>query len=206
MVEQKVVAPASHRSPARMVSLSIVKTNIPLGKAFAVFEYGWFCKYASTTQYRGTELNITGAEYLQSFSGVLKAAQYPQPIVPVGAFDEPKMEDVDLLAGATIEDVDLNVCVPFSGDPNLRLGFLGTLKGSVYMKVRWQLFSLVAKKVVYEAVTEGSYKSEGAISSSTTEFLRKAFESSLQNLLTEPGFMDVMHEPKEGGKSGRDPN
>jgi hypothetical protein len=73
-------------------------------------------------------------------------------------------------------------------------------KGEVYMKVNWQLYSRLDRKVVYETITEGTSKVEpkgslgcyNPVTTGMTDIFLNAFASATKNLLAERGFHDLL--------------
>lgn len=60
------------------------------------------------------------------------------------------------------------------------------------MKVQWQIYSRLDRKVVYEVTTEGSSKLDHASATGATDVFLNAFAIATQNLLSDKGFHDLV--------------
>ncbi len=163
-------------------------TKLPLGEQIGQFQYGWGCMPGSTIDWRGGRLNITNEELMETFKKELESNNYSVSGDPYALFDDPTSLKADILVAGQANKVDIKVCFPYSGSPNIDIGNTGTFKGGVFMRVTWQLYSKLAEKVIYEATTEGSYKTDETISGGLPVALRNAFAANVRNLLADPVF------------------
>ncbi len=169
-----------------------IVTKIPLGEQIAQFQYGWWCAPGSTVTWRGGRLNITDEELTETFRKELEANNYPVVGDPYALFGDPSAWKAEILVAGLVNKVDIKVCFPFSGSPNIDIGNTSTLKGGVYMRVAWQIYSRSAGKVAYEVTTEGSFSSQEAIAGGLPMFMRNAFAINVRNLIADSGFHDLV--------------
>jgi hypothetical protein len=173
---------------ANPIQFRRIVTKIPLGEQIGQYQYGWGCFPGAAIGWRGGQLNITDEELTETFRTELQTQNYPVVGDPYALFGDPTSLKAEILVAGLVDKVDIRVCYPFSGSPSINIGNTGTLKGGVFMRVAWQLYSRAAGKVVYETHTEGSYKTDEAISGGLPLFLRNAFAANVRNLLGDPGF------------------
>ncbi|NQU62368.1 MAG: serine protease [Rhodospirillales bacterium] len=95
------------------------------------------------------------------------------------------------LIGGQIEDIKLNVCNEidwWTGWPR------GTQKGKGAVKVRWQVFSVLNRKIVFETKTEGAAKLETGAAGGELVIIQNAFANAVVNLAAKQEFVDVLKE------------
>ena len=181
---------------AQPIQFRGIVAKIPLGEQIGQYQYGWGCFPGSTIGWRGGRLNITDEELTETFRKELQSQNYPVVGDPYALFGDPDSLKAEILVAGLVDKVDIRVCFPFSGSPNVNIGNTDMLKGGVFIQVTWQIYSRAEAKVVYEATTQGSFKSEEAISGSLSLFLRNAFAANVRNLLADPGFHGLVLKQK----------
>lgn len=95
------------------------------------------------------------------------------------------------LIGGQIEEIKLNVCDEidwWTGWPR------GTQTGKGAIKVRWQVFSVLERKVVFETKTEGAAKLERSVSGGELILIHNAFANAVVNLAAKQEFVNVLTE------------
>lgn len=177
---------------ANPIEFRKIVTKIPLGEQIGQFQYGWLCAPGAAVNWRGGRLNITDEELTETFRKELEENNYPVVGDPYALFGDPSAWKAEILVAGLINKIDVKVCFPFSGSPNINIGNTSTLKGGVYMRVSWQLYGRTAEKVVYEITTEGSFTTESTIPGGLPVFLRNAFAANVRNLLADKGFHDLV--------------
>lgn len=180
---------------ANPIEFRKIVTKIPLGEQIGQFQYGWWCAPGTAVNWRGGRLNITDEELTETFRKELEENNYPVVGDPYALFGDPSTWKAEILVAGLVNKVDLKVCFPFSGSPNIDIGNTSTLKGGTYMRVSWQLYSRAAGKVVYETTTEGSFTTENTVPGGLPVFLRNAFAANVRNLLADKGFHDLVLKP-----------
>ena len=66
-------------------------------------------------------------------------------------FEDPSEWNAELLVAGLVKDMQASLCYP-----RLYYYDYNTCKGEAYIKVNWQIYSRLYRKVVYEVSTEGS--------------------------------------------------
>ncbi|MGJ8664240.1 MAG: trypsin-like peptidase domain-containing protein [Marinicella sp.] len=95
----------------------------------------------------------------------------------------------DLSLGATIKDIKLAHCGR-SSSANLNV----YSQNSTYLKVHWEVFDNLSRKVVYETETEGgdNYLKSAPRKNGAAVSFGLAFRQSVEGLISEQGFVDVL--------------
>jgi hypothetical protein len=99
------------------------------------------------------------------------------------------------------------MCFPYSGSPTLAFGNTSTAKGSVYLQIAWEVFSVSERKVVFRKTTEGTFRSDDPIGGAERAMTLNAFTASLLNLAADPQFRElVLQQPKSPANDGKRPS
>jgi hypothetical protein len=182
---------AQSTQDARSFLFTDVLTRIPLGDRVLNIQHGWLCAPGNSVEWRGGRLNISRDEMSDSFRQEFVKMNYRVAGDPQALFIDESIQHSDLLVAGAIEKLETNVCFPFSGSPNADFGYLGKLKGSTYIRIRWQIYGRLESKVLFEVTTEGSFTTEEVITSSVQKFWKQAFTMNVQNLLGEPAIREL---------------
>jgi len=98
-------------------------------------------------------------------------------------------KQANYLIGGQIEEIKLNVC----DEMNIWTGWpLGIQKGKGAVKIRWQVFSALERKVVFETKTEGAAKLERGVSGGELVIIHNAFANAVVNLAAKQEFVSVL--------------
>lgn len=188
VVENKTPRPLVAGTDAKPIQFHGIVTKLPLGEEIGQYQYGFGCFPGSKIGWRGGKLNVTDEELIETFRKELTSQHYLVVGDPYALFGDPSSWKAEILVAGLVNKVDIRVCVPYSGSPNVNIGNTSLVKGGVFMQVGWQIFSRAAGKVVYEATTQGSYNTEETVSGGIPVFLLNAFAANVRNLLADPGF------------------
>lgn len=191
VVEHKTPIAASAAVDTKLFLLSKIVTQIPLGDRILNIQHGWGCFEGNPVDWRGGRINLTYDEFADGFRKEFTKLSYRVAGDPSALFDDSTIDNADLLVAGAIEKVQTNACFPFSGSPNADIGITNKLKGSTFMRIRWQIYSRASAKVVLETTTEGSFDAPEVIAGSIPQFLKNAFQSNVRNLLAEPRLLDL---------------
>ena len=167
-------------------------TKLPLGKEVGQFQYGWGCLPGAVIAWRGGRLNVTDEELTDTFRKELESNNYRILGDPYALFYDPSSGQAEIVVAGLVDNVDLRVCYPFSGSPNIDIGNTSTLKGGAYMRVVWQVYSRSAGRVVLTVTTEGTFRTEQTVSGGLPLVLRNAFAANVRNLLADAGFYQLV--------------
>jgi len=175
------------------VPLSFRKIIVKLrrGEEIGQSAGGLLCVPGPKLKWRGGRVNITDEEFTEVFREELLKANYPIVGDPNALFDDPDLSKAELLVAGMITSLTINSCFPMSGYGNFESG-----NGGAYVKVDWQIYSLLDREVVYSTTTEGSFESESS-QDLVFEVFTTAFSRATQNLLADKGFHNLIVRPKD---------
>ncbi len=106
---------------------------------------------------------------------------------PDQLFDQLDSNEAELIVGALVKDVEINICTPISAF------YIEEIKGWCYVKVNWQFFSSVEQRIVYQTTTEGVFHQEKHTDDiDQLDMWQNAFSAATQNLMAEPGFLKLV--------------
>ena len=128
--------------------------------------------------------NISGRA-VKAFREELDKAGYTVAGDPNDLFSDTSAVKADLELGALVTDLVVTHC---------QVSNSGAI-GGVYMKVKWQVYSPLAKQVVFQAITEGSSQNLNLDKQDVyrpSDRLIDAFRLATDNLLAEQGFHDLV--------------
>ena len=92
------------------------------------------------------------------------------------ASDEKKKSNY--LIGGQIDDIKLEICEEINWWTGLPRG---TQKGKGAVRVRWQVFSVLTRKVVFETTTQGAAKLEMGVGGGEMVLIHNAFGNAVQD-------------------------
>lgn len=199
--QQKAVIAGPNDANAKSFLLTQVVTQVPLGSRVLNIQYGWSCFTGNSVDWRGGRINLTDDEFKDAFRKEFTQSNYKVAGDPKALFVDKTVANAELLVAGAIEKYESNLCFPFSGSPNADIGITGKLKGSTYLQVRWQVFSTASGKVVFETTTDGSFNAPEITSGSVPEFLKKAFEANVRNLLAEQRLYELAKPGKDAANA-----
>jgi len=105
-----------------------------------------------------------------------------------------KKKKSNFLIGGKIDEIKLEVCEQI----NWWTGFpRGTKKGKGAIKVRWQVFSVLNIKVVFETTTQGAAKLEMGVGGGEMVLIHNAFGNGVVNLTPSKKFVDLLTAPNQ---------
>ncbi len=95
------------------------------------------------------------------------------------------------LIGGQITDIKLNIC----DEADFWTGWRrGTQRGKGAVTVRWQVFSVVTRKVVYETTTQGAATLDRGAGGGEMVIFHNAFANAVVNLAADRKFVQVLSE------------
>lgn len=158
--------------------------------------YGITCKETNRglTWSQGTA-EVSGKKYRQSFNQILTKYKYLVEDHKVKLFAEQKREPAELSMAATITELQVNRCRQSrygSGNSKVKE------KIASYVKVKWSVFDILERKVIFEKITEGSdsnaYDTTVGDGQDISRF--KSFRRAVTNLLADKSFVALLQESK----------
>ncbi|MBV6325299.1 S1C family serine protease [Duganella violaceipulchra] len=199
-VSDKLVIEFQPGTPGRVSYLKTAKTTFETPNAkIGTLQDGWRCGNSSDIIWNEKAYKLFSRKLAASLHGVLEKAHYPTPISVDTIFDTPTEKErpkamPELQIGALLKDVSANLCLKDHGGI-----------GGVYMKVFWQVYSPEVKKVVFEALTEGSFQTAAAEDIPVDQIFLRAYEQAAKNFLAEQGFYNAVTRPSTPAEAAPKP-
>ena len=174
--------------------------KVKRGEEIGTLHAGWL-EVAQQKLYwrKGGYMNITDEDFTQRFREELESANYEVVGNPDALFDDPTEWKAELLVAGLVNELKIN-----SYYPNAGFGNFTTSRGEAYLKVEWQVFSRLDRKVVLTFTTEGSTKQNKSSQNGADDALADAFSVAVRNMLGNAEFHDLVvssSDPKMEGKS-----
>lgn len=160
-----------------------VVARLRRGEPIGQVQVGIFCIPGETLEWRGGRANISDDEFTEIFKEELEKANYKVVGDPNALFEDPSAWKAELLVAGLINKIEANICFPLAGFQNFR-----DSKGAVFIRVHWQVYGQLERKVIYEVTTEGSYEAKESRKGGGAKLLMDAFAVAVQNLLADEGF------------------
>ncbi len=189
VVEHKTPVLKGNGASDQAVEFTTWKSGVQYSDTIGRMEFGLFCSGGKPVLY-----NKPFDEWLSSALG----RRYRERAVELGlsmpeasksVFDDKSKQAAGFQLGATLLQLDYRMCVDED-----------QVKGTLYAKIKWEVFSSRKQKVVYSTVIESSASSTSKID--TKKFDRDFFEATVDNLFADPKLAEVV---KSGGAVDAEP-
>jgi serine protease Do len=176
---------------AKPIQFRKVVVKLSRGQKIGDLQIGLACVRQGDLNWKGGRLTLSGDEFTEAFRDELVKSNYPVVGNPDALFEDPSEWKAELLVAGLVKTMEANLCFPNAG-----FGNYSKSMGGAYVKVDWQVFSRLDRKVVFETSTEGSYQTNEAKDGTPGDVLINAFAISTQNLLANQGFHDLVTNKK----------
>jgi len=184
VVEAPAAISVAGRSPLKVAFYRRSRVVVPLNERVGDMQDGVFCSAKGTFTMNQKLADAVMREIPFAYRAEMTAAGYPRP----GAASESLFEDkpaapaaADFDVGATLQAMQLNLCQRS-----------GELWGGAWFQLKWEVYSPAARKVMFAAVTEGSYQNSGPEKIRFDELLRRALAKAARAMLADPKFVELM--------------
>lgn len=200
-VKQGAVQEVAKNETAKPIQFKKIVIKLHRGENIGAVQGGIFCANQAELTYRGGRADISDDDLTEAFRDELEAANYEVVGDPDALFDDPSSWRAEYLVAGLVKTLKANICYPLAG-----WGNTSEAKGEAYMKVDWQIYSRLDRKVVYELSTEGQGARTTAKDGQDIDIFIDAFAQATRNLLADKKFHDlVTQEPAAQGISTKTP-
>lgn len=138
--------------------------------------------------------------YNKQFTKTLQENNYRVIAPSTELFDMEKAEQPDLLVGAIIKELAVNMCRDWRGPPSAN-----TVTVASYIRIAWQVYDPLTRQIVYEATTEGSEQT--VINSENGHEIKqtdaRSFGNATRNLLAQPAFIKTLYNKNSNQSNAR---
>ncbi len=174
------------------IDLSTVTVKLPYDEAKMRIQYGWLCEFGKEVILPNDRLPISRRDVDEGFRRALGPLNYKFPKPSESVFQSSSVDGPDLLLGATVIGREASLCFQFSGSPTLSFGNISSAKGSAYLKISWEVFSVADQKVILKKTTEGTYRTDESLADGDKVTTLNAFKASLLSLAADPKFKELI--------------
>ncbi|MEQ8804408.1 MAG: trypsin-like peptidase domain-containing protein [Rhodospirillales bacterium] len=195
-VEEKAAVEISDPSALATVQFDRVGVKVKRGTVIGLYEpyamglSGCYGRQGNIHWNSGRVL-ARDAEFADLFFNEMKSLNFNVVGDPDKMFasQSDNRRQASYLIGGQIEKIALNACREY----NIWTGFpYDTITGKGAVTVRWQVFSTVDRKVVYETTTDGAAKLETGTTDGEMVIIHEAFAGAIRNLAADQGFVDLL--------------
>lgn len=195
--------PAEIESPEKLAAIGFERIGIKVKRGAVIGTYD--SDFLGLTKCYGYGSNIfwnqgrvvgRDIEFADIFFGEMKSANFNIVGNPDKLFADATAGAIKprFLVGGQIEDIKINAC----REKNFWTGFpRDTVAGKAAVRVRWQLFNVFERKVVFERTTSGSAKSEHGVPGGEMVLIQNAFGNAVANLAAEQELVSVLSARKD---------
>jgi serine protease Do len=192
---QAISAPSGPGSPKVSFRKFAAK---PTADKIGIIQTGWFCGASQDIRFTQEFVNLVTRDVQRVVNKELTAAGYGRAIENESVFagnTPPPSADYEL--GATLIDSQFYACERDK-----------IMQGTMWVQMRWELFSPKLQKVVYSVTTEGSAELVDAERQPFTELTQRTFASATRNLLADPALAEQLRkalDAKDASASANSP-
>jgi len=180
-IKSTIDIPEGKESKPIMFRKIVVKLR--RGEKYGKLQAGLLCISRGDLKWKSGKVVWSGDDLTEVFQDELKTSNYKVVGDPNALFEDRDASGAELIIAGNVHGLKANLCYPNTG-----FGDFDSSKGSAYMRVDWQVYSTLHRRVVFKATTEGSAIQESATSGGPADLILDAFGISVRNLLADKGF------------------
>jgi serine protease Do len=180
-IEDRPPVSVADKEKIAPVVFARIRSSLATNESLGTREDGIFCRPRGNFIMTSKTWDAVRRGALRAFRAELSKAGYPNPFQEESTFDDKPREPAEFEVGALVRKVQVNLCIKGK-----------EVVGGAYVEAKWELYSKKARKVVFEAVTEGSYQSSAPEIMLFEEWFERAFAVSVRNMLAERKFGDIL--------------
>lgn len=187
-VEAKKALERPTYSTTKKLFFKKVVAKLKRGQAIGGSQTGVLCiPSGNDLHWKSGQLDISSSELTEVLREEFEKSSIAILTEEDSLFESQLEEHTDFIIAGLIKDIQMNICYPMSGFNNY-----SSSKGEGFLKVEWQVYSKVKKKIVYKTSTEGSSKLSEAGVSGAASIMLQAFSVATNNLLAEEKFHSII--------------
>lgn len=185
-ISDKEVIEVKTDEKARPIQFRKIVIDIKRGTDIGSVKTGILCIPERELIHRGGRQIVAGDDLTEVFQDELTAANYVVVGDPDALFDDPSAWKAKYLIAGKVEDMKANICYPFN-----KFGSIAA-KGEAFMRVDWQIYSRLDRRVVYKLSTEGASEIKKKRAGGDVDLFLDAFAQATRNMLADQGFHDLI--------------
>lgn len=185
-IKQPIEIDYSKAKDSKPIQFKKIVVKLSRGEHIGAIEAGLFCVPHSDLKWRGSKMTLNSDVLTEIFREELEKANYKVVGDPDALFEDPSEWKAEILIAGLVKELKGNICYPYGG-----FGNWTSSKGEGYMKVEWQIYSRLDRKVIHKVTTEAS-----SIQTETSDnpdlVWENSFALNIQNLLADKKFNEIV--------------
>lgn len=174
---------AQDGAKAKAIRLSRVRSAVRDGEKLGEIKFGVFCNGTVPLTMNSRVESSVLAAMLRPVRDEFSRAGYADLGGDRGLFEEESDQTrVDLQLGALLQEFKVRYCPSAGG---------ARVDGNVSLKVRWQLYDPIARKILFTKETEGNYQTSGSEQMREAELFGAAYRKAVRELLADRKFYEL---------------
>ena len=166
------------RHISRTAQFTIWKPTLDGTDLVGIYRHGLFCVSPSKLYYNKDSNDWLRPRIYKAFVDRSSKLGYPKYAPNDSAFEIKIGNDANFKIGATLLAYKFDEC-----------GSDSETKGSIYVKIKWEVYSIQAQKVVYSKIIGASYTSTSSMKDD--DFFDAFANAEIDNLLADPDYVSV---------------
>jgi serine protease Do len=184
-VEQAIEV--TDRSKVKPIAITKVAAKMRRGTVLGKISGGIFCIPQQDLKWRsGNTVSLSSEDLVDVFREELEANGWPVVGSTDDLFSGYDISGAEVLVAAKIINLKSELCIPLIGYRNY------DTKGSMWMKVEWQVYSPARKKLIGKIETEGSTEIKKPSDDAAYELLNTSFSVAANNLIASRDFLAMV--------------
>lgn len=172
---------------SKPIAFKKIAVRIPRNKIIGRVSVGLFCVPYSDVKGKNIREVIKDDFFSDIFREEFEKYNYKLVGNPDALFEDRSLAKAEFFVAGLIQDLEYNVCFPLSG-----MGDFITSTAGLYLKVEWQIYDTLNRRVVLTVKSEGSHKVEDSEANAFDVALENAFANTVQSLLGNSEFRDIL--------------
>ena len=177
----------SAEDESRPIQFKKIVIDIDRGKDIGSIDAGIACIPSQELTYRGGKTSLDSDELAEVMYDEMTKANYEVVDDTDELFETASGSRAEYLVAGLVTHMQANVCYPYAG-----FGNWSSSKGEGEMKVEWQIFSRLDRKVVYKTETTGTGVVASTIPDAFSEIFLTAFANATRGLLANSEFHQLV--------------
>ena len=190
--DKKPNTPLPESKDSKTILFKKLVVKMTRGTKVGEIQRGPNCSYFRSLNWTGNKNSFHTDEIAEIFQEELSNNNFNVVGNTDSLFDNPDDWKAEIIAAGAVVEYQANTCFPnmvYPGRPQANW-----TKGEAYMKINWQIYSRLSRKVVYETTTEGSCEVIEAKETGFPDMIFDAFAVAVRNLMADKGFVDLVME------------
>ncbi len=182
---------------SKSIQLKKIVVKMEQGTELGVYQMGAICDWAGIIEWGvGHHFNLDVDSLTDTFNEELEYYSFKTVgNTPDALFEDSSTWKPDILIAGLVEELNINICYPFS-----EFRAPATVGAKAFLKINWQVYSVLDKTIIHTVTGEGSGESVWNQPIGADFVIRRAFAQATRDLLADKKFREIV---SGGGESLR---